>query len=80
MTVLMLDGRDVRAATVMIHEAVDQLTRSSIRAQGYGTDRWLAGYLGYDWQELLEADWLAAWLEGGQRGAYHWETHETEGG
>jgi hypothetical protein len=43
-----------------ICQAVGSLTHSSIRAQGYGTDRWLAGYLGYDMERIIAEDWAAA--------------------
>jgi len=85
MIVLALDGRDVVAVAVDIHDAVDQLTRSSIRNQRQGTDRRLAGYLGYDWQALLEADWAAAKDKARDAGPtegrhlYHWRQVQCVG-
>ena len=55
------EERQVRAAVRTIIRSsgavVDRLTRSAIRAQGAGTDRRLAEFLGYDLDQIRDDDW-----------------------
>lgn len=57
----------VRTIIGNIAGGFNDLTRSSIRAQGQGIEQKTAAYFGYDWQAIHDADWTAAIAENEER-------------